>query len=162
MCIVCWQWSQSSFQSNLEFLNKLPPIREFPTINSSERNLHEIVENQELLIRKYMTYKNILRYVYSLGVSNLIKFGVFVCLKYSEGFCHHYCQIASNTVIMSQYDRCWYLSVSITTVFNKRRLHQKVTNLVLTVAYVYTVCQPPDIQWYCWKSKYVKYWNLGF
>ena len=31
-------------KSNLEFLNKLPPMRDFPTINSSERNWHKLVE----------------------------------------------------------------------------------------------------------------------
>ena len=38
--------------SNLEFLNKFPSMREFPTINSSERNWHKLVEKQGLIIRK--------------------------------------------------------------------------------------------------------------
>ena len=39
-------------KSNIEFLNKLPPMRDFPTFNSSERNWHRLVEKQGLEIRK--------------------------------------------------------------------------------------------------------------
>ena len=30
-------------KSNIEFLNKLPPMREFPSIDSAEKNWHRLV-----------------------------------------------------------------------------------------------------------------------
>ena len=54
-------------KSNLEFLNKLPPMREFPTIDSSEKNWHKLVENQGLLIRKTLIEDYPLAFTDSLG-----------------------------------------------------------------------------------------------
>ena len=54
-------------KSNLEFLNKLPPMRDFPTINSSERNWHKLVENQGLIIRKSLIEDYPLAFSDSLG-----------------------------------------------------------------------------------------------
>ena len=58
-------------KSNLEFLNKLPPMREFPTINSSEKNWHKLVENQGLLIRKTLIEDYPLAFSDSLGETTI-------------------------------------------------------------------------------------------
>ena len=39
-------------KSNIEFLKNIPPMRKFPSIDSSVKNWHKLVENQGMVIRK--------------------------------------------------------------------------------------------------------------